>query len=1048
MSRPVALSRIEELGVRSLNAPAVQPTAWAGMDVNGGGVRALHEALHPTLLLLAYAGYHVADVVVAQPGDDNILRVTLSPHDAGPFSWAAYVGGAAAFPSTAPFAVAVPLDPRPGLTAQLVDVLPVGALAPFIRTAGARMFLVLDLAAAADLRDIADRVGSSQTIVRTELALRIAVAWATDPAGEVTTGLLSALLPDFWTFPRLPDPDDLRRQTFWQLGTAVTGDGFANQQALQAFLLEEAWVRDRVGPPSVHDRLHAAVPADAGNLEQAWNNEAQALWDLAFPDANQRPPFQRADHRRLSFSELVFDMLNEGLLSLAGYGPPEDEPAYGGFDLQKGDNDPTQNDNQWTYGGQQVVRDPALPLPEFVQELRRDLTTVGFGPLADGDPAVRNVRRAFGAFLESAVREFQIYAAMPNVARFATPQELAAMPPATQPSLATTLVQQPNDQPYTGPACGVLNAETRALLKMWVERDWHCPVVVEARELPDAALTLLRNPNAVGNRRAAVTDVVIDGAHQNLWRRDAVTDQDLHFIAWDFTDHYPQAAGRSRREPVVVAKWDSDYWGGPYGPPPDCTWSEAEIRPDNLLGAWPDPARRHDQNAFWSTYRVVAAVGEVESMGVLDGMNAYDSAILSGGPFHWTLGLCRLVDGAAQNNPDDCVIYRGELCPAMTYLAADSPGDFATFFEDFGIRTVETWADPPVALYSTAHRKYRGWITLQNEDGAWVDPRERQPATVAAGARPQVSNADYELAEVLHHWHWIYRWQMAPRLSPRLRRLMWNLARARIRALLATPWPGRAFTIGDVFRSEMSVALLLRSHVFSPPWVLGVDDLNAEWLNATGANITLRNLIRAYDHVVAQGAAADPALWGDAQEELLVTRLVATTPADQLDRVQAWPDDQLFADRAHDPALPPLAREEAPDIGPLQPLIAAPGAQTIAGFTITDRETAPQALRVAATSGDAAVLPVAVRHRAGNDFELVLDPPAGAPDTEVRVTVTADDRRQAVTSREVVVHVTAGNAPPAGVPAPYVRAANAIGLSKRRGSFELDATGLFQQPPG
>ena len=43
-----------------------------------------------------------------------------------------------------------------------------------------------------------------------------------------------------------------------------------------------------------------------------------------------------------------------------------------------------------------------------------------------------------------------------------------------------------NDQPYSGPISGVVNARTRGLLKMWVERDWHCPVVVEARVLEPA----------------------------------------------------------------------------------------------------------------------------------------------------------------------------------------------------------------------------------------------------------------------------------------------------------------------------------------------------------------------------------------------------------------------------------------------------------------------------------------------------------------------------------------------------------------------------------
>ena len=62
----------------------------------------------------------------------------------------------------------------------------------------------------------------------------------------------------------------------------------------------------------------------------------------------------------------------------------------------------------------------------------------------------------------------------------------------------------------------------------------------------------------------------------------------------------------------------------------------------------PTPPQRQDQAALWSTFRVIKAISELECMGVLDGMNAYDSAILSGGPVHWTLGLGKDEDGSSQ----------------------------------------------------------------------------------------------------------------------------------------------------------------------------------------------------------------------------------------------------------------------------------------------------------------------------------------------------------------------------------------------------------------
>ena len=156
-------------------------------------------------------------------------------------------------------------------------------------------------------------------------------------------------------------------------------------------------------------------------------------------------PFRRADHRRLSFSELVFDMLNEGLISLAGYDPPTDMSAYGGFDLQRGDNDPAPGDIQWRYEGQtqSLVEGGACRRSSTIcatisrrSGSARWPTATCSTPPTDRHSARPPRRRIFGAYLEAAVREFQIYAAMPRVARFATPRRACPRPDAG-PSLGT-----------------------------------------------------------------------------------------------------------------------------------------------------------------------------------------------------------------------------------------------------------------------------------------------------------------------------------------------------------------------------------------------------------------------------------------------------------------------------------------------------------------------------------------------------------------------------------------------------------------------------------
>jgi hypothetical protein len=1049
VSRLVALSRIEDLGVRNRNAPAILPADWAGVRVNADGVRALHEALHPTLLLLAFAGFQVDDVAVARRGNDTIVLVTLSPRNGALFSWELYLGTTGvAFPTAAPFAVAVPLEARPGLTAQLVTVDATGALAPFVRTAGGRRFLVLDVPAAADLGDIANGIAAAQTPVRTELAARIAQTWAADPAGEVTTGLLAALLPDLWTFPLLPDPADFRRQTIKQLGDMVTGDGFTSAAALQAFLLEEAWVRDRANPLSVDQRLTAAVGAAAANFEQAWHTEAEDLWNRVYPNAATRPPFRRADHRRLSFSELVFDMFNEGLMTLAGYAPPTDTSAYGGFDLQRDDNDPRQQDDTWTYEGeQQSLAEPGGQKPAFIAELRGDLQAIGFGPLADGDP----VARTFGAYLESAVREFQIYAAMPRVARFATPAD--NLPVVPNPGLVGTLIGQDNDQRYTGPISGALNVETRALLKMWVERDWHCPVVVEARALTPADRIALRNPATPG-KRGIVFAHAVPVANRNLWRRLEARAlgnlANLSFIAWDFTRHYPQPPGRLDDDPVVISRWHFVSWQGAAAVPPDHNWPEAEIKPDTIFGAFPNPAQRHAQAAFWSTFRVFRAIAEPESVGTLDGMNAWDSAIVSGGPWHWTLGLGKDNNGDPPPLAQQVSIYPGELGPLVSFTASRLPADYATFLGAFGIQPREPWANPPVAHWSPGQRKYRGWILLQDPAGNWVDTRNQNPATVPAGNFPAQNQEDLDLIEVLHNWHWVYRWQMLARVGNAIRPLMWDLSRARLRALLTADWGGAGGAVAglrveQVFTSEQAVAMLERIHVNQPEWVLGVSDRTAEW-DPARANINFNiNLGAAFQAAARVGGAGnDPRNWGDLQEAALINFLLNNSPAAGMNDVCNWPVPLTYNNRDHDPALLPVIAEEAPDIGGMPPLRAAPGQVTLGRFTVTDRETAPAQLLVTATSADPVRLPASVRYHQGDEFELVLEPPAGAAEGEVRITLTANDRRQ-VTTRELFVNVTAGNANPVGVPAAY-RQPDPIFLSPKRGSFEFDATGLFAQP--
>ena len=240
----------------------------------------------------------------------------------------------------------------------------------------------------------------------------------------------------------------------------------------------------------------------------------------------------------------------------------------------------------------------------------------------------------------------------------------------------------------------------------------------------------------------------------------------------------------------------------------------------------------------------------------------------------------------------------------------------------------------------SGHRKFRGWVLLQDDAGDFVDTRKVTPETVAAGGALEANHDDFLLVEVLHHWHWIYRWQMAPRLSRTFREVTYRLARARLRALLATPWGGVAgapagLALGEVFTSEKAVAILERLHVYSPPFVFGIQDIGAEWQNQTTANISFQRFAKAYDEAEKTGGN-DPSTWGDVEEKALVKWLIDANLKDDIGTLVQWPIQTSYENRLHDLSLLPIAKEEAPDIGAIAPLAAAPGTETRVRFTVTD----------------------------------------------------------------------------------------------------------------
>ncbi len=258
--------------------------------------------------------------------------------------------------------------------------------------------------------------------------------------------------------------------------------------------------------------------------------------------------------------------------------------------------------------------------------------------------------------------------------------------------------------------------------------------------------------------------------------------------------------------------------GGPISSPPRHCWAEygGEILPESFIGESATTDNR-------STFRVVRAVSEVECNGFFDSLNAYDTGLISLGPAHWILGL-----------KSKAAISAGELGGFLAYLKYKQADTFNYAFGRFGIELAAEWENGGKNLLNSSNRTYTNWLKLRAEEGFVTLPKV------------------WDEANWFKTWHWFYRFVMAGRLRfaengaethssfKWYRQAMWDVARIRLRDILSAEWPkvdGQQLTytgpanaagsagprnarIGDVFTSELGVALLMRWHINVPGTVL------------------------------------------------------------------------------------------------------------------------------------------------------------------------------------------------------------------------------------
>ncbi len=519
------------------------------------------------------------------------------------------------------------------------------------------------------------------------------------------------------------------------------------------------------------------------------------------------------------------------------------------------------------YGGLDLKRpvppaaSPAAEAPH-ITTLKQDLATLGFGIVSNPDGT-------FDLRTEWAVREFQIYAGMPNAALFS----------GSASRYVDALTSVPNVLRYSGPVSGQVNAATRVALQYWKATGWRCPVVIGAWSPPTTAT-------------AEPTSVF--GGQDNIWLHKELVSNSPRVYARDLTGYFPPLSGNSNM--IVVGEYHLyDQEGGPVSQAPNHTLSE--VRSSSLIGI---PEGDLDAPGR-STFKVIRAVSEVECTGYYDSFNAYDPAIISVGLFHWTIGR------PTAPNTDE---KEGELCGLLAYLRYRYPNAFRTALERFGASVDEDWVTAegrPTGqdLFKKDRRKYSGWVSLQTEAGLFT----RLPLSEEEG--------DY-----FRTWHWFYRMQMAVRTSPDFQHAMWDYARVRIRDILSIPWGNpasagervtadgtvpdalvgtRPVRVGDVYTSERAMALLIRGHVLLPKPTI---------IQAGEAGPTLRAAFSAAKTAAANSGLSwsnNPSTWGDPEEQALVAALLVTFK-------QAFPDPnnktghpQSFQDAYDYPKWTPVA---------------------------------------------------------------------------------------------------------------------------------------------
>jgi putative peptidoglycan binding protein len=515
---------------------------------------------------------------------------------------------------------------------------------------------------------------------------------------------------------------------------------------------------------------------------------------------------------------------------------------YNGFSLCSGD-----NDGVLRFGGS--IRTPAeAGAGHHVETLREDLVRLGFFLAREGDIAKRGI---FDRWLEEAVREFQVMARLPTVAR----ERIEPKRDAYLLRLESVNVADEQRYPQASAAnsetfaSGVVNATTRRLIELWTTNKWRCPWVIAEWAVPGKKpkKTLLKRPPKaaqaveykVGHRTLVRADLTVTGRTPKI--------QGEVFLH-DFAGCYLQDANPAQPDPRLYLGKERSYLAR-RGP---SAWSSSDravtaaqiaVTPETLTGADIDDL----DSAAASTFRVVGAVARIEVTTGLQMVNAYDLACQSAGLYHFAL-----VTPAPRP-----AVGKGELGGVFSLLEKRSAEEFNNFIANFGLRHELPWGEDGSQLKNRS-------------SGVWETYSCREAASGVRGER--IVKRDQ--ADVLQSWQWLARLNMLAFVSPAYRQVLWTLACMRLEAIQSLKIGGQfpnQWTLGSVFSSELLMAKLLRIHVRQSGALGTLPDVNEPPLCEKWVREVMKVL-------TPQEIAAGPSKWDGAVLARLDARINARFP--------------------------------------------------------------------------------------------------------------------------------------------------------------------------